>query len=227
MAVNCKKCALHILLHGQAYNNGRDNVLSPGMIRMSKHRAEQVKMQNTPIPFLHPHTEPYRYLGVDLTPTFNWAPHVDRILKETKKKGESLLASVLSPQQKILALHTVIDSYAKYSFPLACMTFSDVQKLDMIRTRICKKVHKIPLCTPSAMIHQDRECAGVGLTSLAVPYTEMVCKYLTQALNDNGSLGFTTRALLILQNTSSMRHYNTPPARDTLDKHHIIMWLAS
>lgn len=71
----------------------------------------------------------------------------------------------------------------------------------MIRTRICKKVHKIPLCTPSAMIHQDRECTGVGLTSLAVPYTEMVCKYLTQALNDNGSLGFTTRALLILQNS--------------------------
>lgn len=61
MAVRCKKCALHILLHGQAYNNGHDNVLSPGMIRMSRHRAEQVKMQNTPIPFLHPHTEPYRY----------------------------------------------------------------------------------------------------------------------------------------------------------------------
>ena len=51
------------------------------------------------------------------------------------------------------------------------------------------------------MIHQDRECAGIGLTTLAVPYTEMVCRYLTQALNDNGSLGFTTRALLILQNS--------------------------
>lgn len=109
----------------------------------------------------------------------------------------------------MMALHTVTNSYAKYSFPLACMTFSDIQKLDMIRTRICKKIHKIPLCTPSAMIHQDRECAGVGLTSLAVPYTEMVCKYLTQALNDNGCRGFTTRALLILQ---KCQRWNTATA---------------
>ena len=73
------------------------------------------------------------------------------------------------------------------------MTVSDIQKLDMIRTRICKTIHQISVCTPFAMIHQDRECAGVGLTSLTVAYTETVCKYLTQALNNNASLGFTTR----------------------------------
>ena len=122
MKVNCKKCALHILLQGQAYINGQDNVLSPNMMRMSTNRAQQV-MQNTPNPFLHPHTEPYRYLGVDLAPTFNWAPHVGRILEGAKQKGDKLLASCLSPKQKMLALHTVIDSYVKYSFPLACVTF--------------------------------------------------------------------------------------------------------
>lgn len=43
------------------------------MIKMSENRAKQVKMQNTPIAFLHPHNQPYRYLGVDLTQL--GAPH--------------------------------------------------------------------------------------------------------------------------------------------------------
>ena len=67
----------------------------------------------------------------------------------------------------------------------------------MISTRICKIHRRIPLCTP----HQGQECAGIGLTSLAVTYTAMVCKYLTHALNNRGSLGFTTRAMLTLQNS--------------------------
>lgn len=102
---------------------------------------------------------------------------MDRILKGAKQKGEKLLASCLSPQQKMLALHTAIDSY---SFPLACMTFSDVNRLDMVRTRVCKKIHRLPMCTPSAMIHQDQESAGLGLTSLAVAYAKTIGKYLTR-----------------------------------------------
>jgi len=69
-------------------------------MKMLQHRLETVKICNTPIPFLHPHAEPYIYLGVDITPTVDWAPHLDRGLKEAKRKGERLLMSPLSIKQK-------------------------------------------------------------------------------------------------------------------------------
>ncbi len=77
---------------------------------MLQHRLETVKIYNTPILFLHPHTEPYRCLGVDITPTFNWAPHLDRALKEARWKGERLLMSPVSIEQKAQALDIVIGS---------------------------------------------------------------------------------------------------------------------
>ncbi len=50
------------------------------------------------------------------------------------------------------------------------------------------------------MIHQDRERAGLGLTSMNVMYAKLTCTYLTKALNDKGPLGFVNRPMLLLQN---------------------------
>ena len=115
MAVNVKKRAVTGILWGQAHRNGNDKVLSSKMLKMVQQRLETVKIYNTPIPLLHPHTEPYRYLGVDITPTFHWAPHLDRVLKEAKRKGERLLMSPLSTKQKAQALDIVIGSCMAYS----------------------------------------------------------------------------------------------------------------
>ena len=100
MAVNVKKCAVTGILWGHARRNGIDKVPPSKLMQMLRQRLETVKTYNTPIPFLHPHTEPYRYLRVDITPTFNWAPHFDRVLREAKRKGERLLMSPLSTKQK-------------------------------------------------------------------------------------------------------------------------------
>ena len=122
MAVNVKKCTVTGILWGQARRNGKVKLLSSKMLKMLQQRLETVKMYNTPIQFLHPHTEAYRYLGVDITPTFNWAPHLDRVLQEVKQKGEKLLTSPLSTKQKAQALDTVIGSCMAYSMPLGLMT---------------------------------------------------------------------------------------------------------
>ncbi len=114
MAVNVKKCAVTGILWGRARKNGNDKVLSSKMLKMLQQRLGTVKLYNAPIPFLHPHTEPYRYLGVEITPTFNWAPHPDRVMKEAKRKGERLLMSPLSTKQKSHALDTVIGSCMAY-----------------------------------------------------------------------------------------------------------------
>ena len=157
-------------------------------------------MYTTPIPFLQPHTEPYRYPGVDITLTFNWAPHLDRVLKVAKWKGKRLLMSPLSSKQKAQAIGTVIDSCMAYSMPLGLITLSDVSKCNTIKLNICKRIYKLPRSTLSAMIHQDRERAGLGLTSMHVMYAEPVCTYLAKALNDRGPSGFVSRPLLMLQN---------------------------
>jgi len=188
------------ILWDQARRNGNDKVLSSKMMKMLQQRLETVKIHNTPIPFLHPHTEPYRYLGVDITPTFNWAPHLDRVLEEARRKGERLLMSTLSIKQKAQALDIVIGSCMAYSMPLGLMTLSDVSKCDAIKLNICKRIYKLPRSTPSAMIHQDRERAGLGLTSMHVMYAKLTCTYLAKALNDKGPLGFVTRPVLMLQN---------------------------
>ncbi len=106
----------------------------------------------------------------------------------------------LSIKQKAQALDTVIGNCMAYSMPLGLMTLSDVSKCDGIKLIICKRIHKLPMSTPSAMIHQDRERAGLGLTLKNVIYAKLTCTYLTNALNDTGPLGFATRPMLLLQN---------------------------
>ena len=98
-----------------------------------------------------PHTEPYRYLGADITPTFNWAPHLARVLKKARQKGERLLMSPLSIKQKAQALDTVIGSCMAYSMPLGLLTLSDVSKCDAIKLTICKRIHRLPRSASSAM----------------------------------------------------------------------------
>ena len=108
--------------------------------------------------------------------------------------------SPLSIKQKAQALDIVIGSCMAYSMPLGLMTPSDVSKCDAIKLNICKRMYKLPRSTPSAMIHQDRECAGLGLASLHVMYAKLTCTYLAKAFNDEGPLGFVTRQMLMLQN---------------------------
>ena len=166
---------------------------------MLKSRARQVKIQNTEIPFFHPHTAPYRYLGVDITPTFNWGPHVDRVLTEAKQKLQRLVGCPLSKAQKPRVLWTAVDPSITYSFAIGCMTELDISRLDAVRTRACKKINGLPVCTTSAMIHEDLDQAGLGMSFTHDHICRVSCKYLVRALNDKGPLGFTTQHLLLLQ----------------------------
>ena len=100
MTVNCKKCAINGMLHGQAHRDGSSSVLSKSMINMVKDRVRQIKIVNTEIPFYHPHTDSYKYFGVNITPTFSWAPHLDRVRTETKQKAERLMDCALSKLKK-------------------------------------------------------------------------------------------------------------------------------
>ena len=114
------------------------------MINMLKDGVRQIKIHNTEIPCYHTHTDSYRYLGVDITPTFNWAPHLDRILTDTKQKAERLIKCALCKAQKMRILRTAIDPSIIYSFAIGCMTELDISKFGAIRTRTCKGINGLP-----------------------------------------------------------------------------------
>ena len=101
MTVTCKKCAITGMLYGQAHRGGSSSVLSKSIINVVKDRVRQIKIQTSEIPFYHPHTDPYEYLGVDITPTLNWAPQFTLILTETKQKAERLINCAVSKTQKM------------------------------------------------------------------------------------------------------------------------------
>ena len=79
-------------------------------MQMLQQRLEMVKTYSTTISLLHAHTEPSNYLGLNIPPTFSWAPYLDGVLKEARRKGGRLLMSLVSIQQKAQALDTGIGS---------------------------------------------------------------------------------------------------------------------
>ena len=174
-----------------------DSALCISSIEMLKRRVACVQIQGTTIPSYHPDKEPYKYLGVLITPTMNWAHHVQSVMKEAQAQAELLSSSLLTSRQKMKIQVAKIEAYVTYSFPLGLLTEADMAKFDGMNSRLCKKVHGLPVCAPTAMVFEDKNKAELGLTSLEVKYAQLIIKNLVLAVKDKGALGFITRAMLI------------------------------
>lgn len=83
-------------------------------------------------------------------------------MKQARRTGKRLLRCPLSIKQKAQALGTFIDSCMAKSMPLDLMTMSDISKCDAIKLKTCKRLYKIPRSTLSAMIHHERDRAGLS-----------------------------------------------------------------
>ena len=201
MKVNNKKCGITGLLYRNAQTGMVSNVLSTDDIAMLRTQLAHVKLDGKTAPFHHPHTEPYTYLGVKITPTLNRGPEMEHVISKVQDKGERCLQSALSSRQKVHFIQTSLKPTAVYTFPLSYMTPNDLAKLDRIYSRYCNKAMALPLSTPTAMIYQDIAKAGVGLTSLEVEFTKLAAEHLVKALNHKGSMGFITASLLQLQDS--------------------------
>ena len=145
---------------------------------MLRSRLSKVTFRGEAVPFHHPHTEPYTYLGVDITPTMNWAFQVDKVMGEMKEIGHKLDECMLSRTQKLYFIKTVIATKAAYTFPLGYLCPVDLAKLDSIYSRICKKSVGLPMSSPTALVFEDRMKAGVGMPSLQVDYTQRIMEAL-------------------------------------------------
>ena len=166
---------------------------------MMKKRLESIKLKGAAVPFYDPDKEPYTYLGIELTATLNWAPQMAKVIKETTRRGDNIQKSFASPLQCLQFIHRCIKPYITYSFPLAMYSTQDIAKLDGLISRIAKRSMQLPLGTPTALVLEHRNRAGMGVTSLMVDYIQSNTSYLVKALNDEGPLGMITRSLIQLQ----------------------------
>lgn len=200
MTVNCSKCAVTGVAWGEAEKRS-ESALCKGSIEMMKRRAASEQIRGTAIPFYHPDKEPYKYLGVLMTPTMNWVHNMNSVMKETQVRADSLSSNMLTSRQKMKVQVSNNEAYIIYSFPLGLLTEADMANFDGMNSRLCKNFHGLPVSTPTAMVFEDKNKAGMGLTSLEVKYAQLITKNLVLAVNNKGALGFITRAMLKLQDS--------------------------
>ncbi len=92
---NHAKCAVTGLVRGR----GDSPPFAASAIRQLKRRPEQVTINGQPLRVYHPHKEPYKHLGVQLTPTLNWRFHMREL---TATFIARLIAGVPNPSSQVL-----------------------------------------------------------------------------------------------------------------------------
>jgi len=68
---------------------------------MLRQRLKKITIDGHQIPFHHPHTDPYPYLGVLLSMTLNWTFQRNKVHEAFLAKGEKILKSFASSTQKM------------------------------------------------------------------------------------------------------------------------------
>ena len=196
---NVSKCAVSAALYGYANDCSMTNPYNDGLVRMASDRLQGLKLAGATPPFLHPHRDTYRYLGVDLTLSLDWRHDMQRAVTIAREKGDQVLASYASPRQVLQYIQSAIRPCLTYACAIGVFTHADIRRLDAALCRIARSAYRLPKSTQTALLLRQRDNAGMGLQSLLVDYVQILASSLTQALNDPGPLGVSTRALLAQQ----------------------------
>ena len=204
LRVSVGKCAVSGLLHGYAYRlGGSNNPLQDRFVDMAHQRLMGVKLNGLQPNFLHPDKQTYRYLGVELSLSMNWARQVSEVVAAVKQKANKLIFSQLSPEQKLTYLRASIKPKITYPFPIGIYTPDQIEQFDKLLARCGKAAYNLPTSTATSLILDTRAAAGMGVQSLMVDYVQQIASSLTRALADEGPLGSATRDLLEAQHTQA------------------------
>ena len=195
---NAKKSGSSAILYGLAHQQGKSPI-SEEMVQTSQRLLADVRLADRSLPFYHPHTDPYRYLGVEMTLTLNWKYQISTVIANVAKKAGAISTSLCSPSQQIQYIQSSIRPYLTYSFPLAAYSLHDIRRLDAAIARVAKRAYGISLSTPTHFILQEKDKVGMGVDSLMLDYCQLGAAALARALNDKGPLGRSTKALLKAQ----------------------------
>ena len=203
---NVGKCAVTGILHKYAEIDGSHNPLAPSMLTMLEHRLKGVTLNGKHPKFLHPHEQPFRYSGVELTMTLNWKFQLEAVKHMLQAQASKLNTSMLLPRQKLTYIHNCIRPAVTYAFPVSPYDVKGIQMLDNKMAAIAKQVQRLPRGFPNGMVLESKERAGMGVGSLFVNYGQLSAAHLTRCFNDEGPLGQSTEALYVWQHQQCHGH---------------------
>jgi ribonuclease HI len=172
------------------------NPLGTNSVAALQRSLASVRIQGQPIPFHHPDKHPYPYLGVPLTPTLNYAHYYKALLSSLRDKTDKLSKSFASGTQALRAIRQCILPSVTYAFPILPFGLQEVTKLDSVVAKCAKRAFGVPLWVCNRMVHLSQRDGGLGVPSLNTHLHQLSVAALVKSLNDPGTLGLVTRALL-------------------------------
>ena len=167
---NVSKCAVSAALHGCANGRRMTNPYNDALVRLASDRLQGLKLAGATPPFLHPHRDGYRYLGVDLTLSLDWKHHVARTLTIAQQKGDQILSTSASPNQVMRYIQSAIRPCLTYACPVGAFANADMSKLNAAVCRVTRTAWRVPQRTQTALLLRGREDAGMGQQSMMVDY---------------------------------------------------------
>ena len=84
LKLNISKCAATGMPRQDMERHAIPSPLTQQGCARLKQQLAAVKINGCPVPFAHPDRDPQRVLGVLVTPTLNWKPQTDKILREAR-----------------------------------------------------------------------------------------------------------------------------------------------
>ncbi|KAJ9517217.1 hypothetical protein QJQ45_009174 [Haematococcus lacustris] len=152
----------------KAHQSGRCSTLADAE-KQARRELQHVQLQRKPVTYLPP-TAPFAYLGVLLTMTLNWKPQHMAMAAQLKQKLERLRRSFAIARQAIHIIKTAIIPSLAYSFCVVPCTPGDLDLYDRAVNQCVKKKLRLPLGTTNAVIREDIDKLGLGISSTAQEY---------------------------------------------------------
>ncbi|KAJ9521460.1 hypothetical protein QJQ45_008872 [Haematococcus lacustris] len=137
--------------------------------KRARHQLQTVSLQGKPVTYHRP-TSPFTYLGVLITMTLDWKPQHTAMITQLRQKLERLRRSFASARQAIHIIRTAIIPSLAYSFCAVPCTPGDLELYDRSINQCVKLKLRLPLGTPNAIIREDAEKLGMGISSTAQEY---------------------------------------------------------
>ncbi|KAJ9535022.1 hypothetical protein QJQ45_029710, partial [Haematococcus lacustris] len=167
LIVSHSKTLATAALH-KAHQSGRCSTMAEAE-KQARRELQAVTLQGKPVTYLKP-TSPFTYLGVLLTMTLNWKPQHIAMMTQLRQKLERLRRSFASARQAIHIIKTAIIPSLAYSFCVAPCTPGDLDLYDRAINQCIKKKLRLPLGTPNAVVREDIDKLGLGISSTAKEY---------------------------------------------------------
>ncbi|KAJ9515017.1 hypothetical protein QJQ45_017054 [Haematococcus lacustris] len=137
--------------------------------KRARQQLQTVSLQGKPVTYHRP-TSPFTYLGVLITMTLDWKPQHTAMITQLRQKLERLRSSFASARQAIHIIRTAIIPSLAYSFCAVPCTPGDLELYDRSINQCVKLKLRLPLGTPNAIIREDAEKLGMGISSTAQEY---------------------------------------------------------